>query len=161
MSRGQVIGRLLVEARDLSADFDKLSQAVAEKIGLTSTELLALDLIASGTNVTAGHLARELHLTTGAITGLIDRMERDGYARRRADPTDRRRVFVTATPKETKLSELFAPLARGVRNAVAGYTDAELDTLIDFLGKLRAAVSESAATIRASAPVQQRRRRKG
>lgn len=159
MSRGPTISRILDEARDLSVEFDKLSQAVAERIGLTSTELLALDLISRGSDVTAGHLARELHLTSGAITGLIDRMERNGYARRRHDPSDRRRVFVTATPKEVKLSELFSPLSRDLRNTMAAYSDAELDTLIDFLGKLRKAVAESTAAIRAGSSVPRRRPR--
>ena len=152
MSRGNSAAHVLDEARGLSGDFDKLSQAVAERVGLTATELLAMDLISRGSNVTAGDLARELNLTTGAITGLIDRLERGGYARRRADAVDRRRVLVTPTTKEVRVSELYGPLARALRNAVAGYSEAELSTLIDFLRKLRTAVAESAGAIRAGAP---------
>jgi DNA-binding MarR family transcriptional regulator len=147
---------LLDEARALSGDFDKLSQAVAERVGLTSTELLAMDLISRGPDVTAGRLATELNLTTGAITGLIDRLERGGYARRHADATDRRRVLVTSTAKEARLSALYSPLSRSLRKTVAGYSDAELSTLIDFLRKLRAAVAESAEAIRAGGPSRKR-----
>src|SRR5689334_13371002 len=88
------VDSLLLEARGLSADFDLLSQTVAERVGLSTTELLAMDLISRDGAVTAGQLATHLHLTTGAITGLIDRLERGGYAKRRSDKADRRRVLV-------------------------------------------------------------------
>jgi hypothetical protein len=48
---------------------------VAGRVGLSQTDLLAMDLISSDHEVTAGQLARELNLTTGAITGLIDRLQ--------------------------------------------------------------------------------------
>jgi DNA-binding MarR family transcriptional regulator len=145
--------RLLAEARGLSGEFDKLSQAVAERIGLSQTELLAMDLISRGEHVTAGHLARELNLTTGAITGLVDRLEKAGYARRHADPDDRRKVLVTATAREKRIRELYGPLGSSLRAAISGYSDAELDTLTDFLARLRSAVAGSAdAMKRASRP---------
>src|ERR1700757_380710 len=106
-SRNVAGARLLAEARGLSGEFDKLSNAVAEKVGLSPAELLAMDLVSRGGGIPAGHLARELHLTTGAITGLIDRLERDGYARRQADASDRRRVLVTATAKEARVRDLY------------------------------------------------------
>jgi DNA-binding MarR family transcriptional regulator len=139
---------LLEEARGLSADFDKLSQAVSERVGLSSTDLLAMDLISRGGSVTAGDLARELHLTTGAITGLIDRLERAGFARRTADPNDRRRVVVTATPKESRIGELYGPVAINLRRAIEGYSSEDLTTLTDFIGRLRTVIGSSAESIR-------------
>lgn len=151
MSRGlkaAASSKLLQEARGLSADFDKLSHAVAERIGLSSTDLLAMDLISRNGSVTAGTLARELHLTTGAITGLVDRLERAGFARRMDDPSDRRRVRITATADERRVGALYLPLAAGLRRAIAGYSDKDLATLIEFVDKLRSVVRGAAENIR-------------
>ena len=146
--KASTAANLLAEARGLSGDFDKLSQAVADEVGLSPTELLAMDLISRHEQVTAGRLAEELHLTTGAITGLIDRLERAGFARRKADPKDRRRVLLVATAKEERIAALYSPLATTLRQAVGGYTEQEAAVLADFVRKLRSAVSGSAESVR-------------
>lgn len=145
-----MVSELLAEARGLSGDFDQLSQVVSEEVGLSPTELLAMDLISRQARVTAGMLARELHLTTGAITGLIDRLERAGFARRSADPTDRRRVIVRATAKERRVGELYGPLGADLRRAVESYSENDLATLTEFIRRLRAAVANTADGIRGS-----------
>ena len=132
---------LLAEARGLSSDFDRLSQAVSGKVGLSSSDLLAIDLISRGERVTAGQLARELNLTTGAITGLVDRLEKAGFARRAFDPTDRRRVLIVATQKEQRVRALYRPLDASLRRTLATYSDAELTMLNDFIRRLRLVVS--------------------
>lgn len=139
---------LLDEARGLSADFDKLSQAVSTEIGLSPMELLAIDLISRSEKCTAGFLARELNVTTGAITGLIDRLERAGYARRATDPEDRRRVLVVPTAKEARVSQLYRPLAVSLRRVVDSYSEKDLAMLTGFMRQLRSAVSGTAETIR-------------
>ena len=146
--RAKLVAGLLAESRGLSADFDRLSSAVAERVGLSPAEMLAMDVLSSGDPVTAGQLARELNLTTGAITGLIDRLERAGFARRAADPSDRRRVLVTATSKERKVGELYAPLATNLRRVVEGYSDKDLKTLTEFMRKLRAEVAGTTESVR-------------
>jgi DNA-binding MarR family transcriptional regulator len=151
MSRGlraKAASDLLDEARGLSGDFDKLSQAVARRVGLSASELLAMDLISRDGHVTAGQLARELRLTTGAVTGLIDRLERAGFARRAADPGDRRRVLVMATARERRVGELYDPLAANLRRAIDGYSQNDLATLTDFIRKLRSVVADRADKIR-------------
>jgi DNA-binding MarR family transcriptional regulator len=90
----------------------------------------------------------ELQLTTGAVTGLIDRLERAGSVRRAADPYDRRRVLVVATAKERQVGELYGPLAASLRRAIEGYADHELAVLTDFIRKLRSVVSGTAENVR-------------
>ena len=141
------MNELLAEARALSGDFDQLSQAVAERVGLSPIELLAMDLVSTVGSLSAGQLARELRLTTGAITGLVDRLERAGFAKRVADPDDRRRVLVTATSKERKVGELYAPLAVGLRRVIDQYSDRDLATLADFIHRFRSAVAETTAKL--------------
>jgi DNA-binding MarR family transcriptional regulator len=151
VSRGSpkatVAAKLLDEARGLSGDFDRLSQTVAAKVGLTQTDLLAMDLISRDNEVTAGQLARELNLTTGAITGLIDRLQKAGLARRVDDPNDRRRVLVRATAKEQRIGELYRPLALGLRRAIDDYSEDELALLTEFLRKLRSALRATTESI--------------
>lgn len=149
--KAQAVSDLLAEARGLSGDFDQLSQVVSEEVGLSPTELLAMDLISRAGGVAAGMLARELHLTTGAITGLIDRLQRAGFARRSADPTDRRRVIVKATARERQIGELYGPLAVELRRTVEGYSEKDLATLTQFIRRLRAAVGNAAEGIRRNA----------
>jgi|SRR5215471_12472005 len=147
---GESATKLLDEARALSADFDQLSQAVADRIGLSPTDLLAMDLVARRGRVSAGELARELHVTTGAITGLLDRLESAGFARRVADPHDRRRVLVETTGRERNVAALFAPLAAGLRKEVDRYSERDLATLTDFIRTLRSVVSLTAEGVRQS-----------
>jgi DNA-binding MarR family transcriptional regulator len=139
---------LLDELRALSSDFDRLSQAVADRLGLSPTDLLAMDLIARKGRVTAGELARELNLTTGAITGLVDRLAAAGYARRTSDPDDRRRVLVVPSAKERRVAELFAPLSAHLRKAVEGYTERDLAMLTEFVRGLRTGVANTTEGVR-------------
>jgi len=151
MSRGlrpAAVQGLLDEARALSGDFDSLSEAVAQRIGLNPGDLLAMDLISRTDGVTAGQLADHLRLTSGAITGLIDRLERAGFARRAADPKDRRRVLVVRTPKEERIRSLYGPLSATLRRSAERYSDKELVLLTSFVRQLRAAVAEATEGIR-------------
>lgn len=59
---------------------------------------LRLNAIENASGLTAGELAVEVGLTSGAVTGVVDRLERAGFARRVPDPADRRRVKVEVTP---------------------------------------------------------------
>ena len=73
---------------------DRYDQAVADAIGINRTDMRCLDVIQREGPVPAGRLADETGLTTGAITTVLDRLERAGFARRTRDPADRRRVLV-------------------------------------------------------------------
>jgi len=139
---------LLEEARALSGDFDALSAAVAARVGLNQSDLLALDLISRDGGVTAGQLAERLHLTTGAITGVIDRLENAGFARRADDPHDRRRVLVVPTTKEARISQLYGSLSTGMRALADRYSNEQLELLTHFVRELRAVVERSIGGIR-------------
>jgi DNA-binding MarR family transcriptional regulator len=146
--RAKATAQLLDEVRGLSTAFDRLSQAVADKVGLSPTDLMAMDLISRDGGVTAGQIANHLNLTSGAITGLIDRLERAGYAKRAADAKDRRRVTVVPTAKGDRVGDLFAPLAVVLRRTTEAYSESELAMLTDFIKKTTAAVGGTAESIR-------------
>jgi DNA-binding MarR family transcriptional regulator len=123
------------------------SQAVAARLGINSTDLECLDFIVMRGPVAAGELAAATGLTTGAITGVIDRLERAGFARRERDASDRRKVLVRALPAiERRVAPLFQPIERGAMAVLSRYSDKELALLLDVFKRLgeatRAAANE-------------------
>lgn len=81
---------------------------VAEKIGLNITDHKCLDILLHQGPITAGKLAELTGLTTGAVTGVIDRLEKTGFLRRERDPNDRRRVILQ--PILEKAGEVMGPV---------------------------------------------------
>src|SRR5271154_1800305 len=80
--------------RRLSCETIMFHQSVADRLGLNVTDHKCLDFLLLHGASTAGELAQRSALTTGAITAVLDRLEKAGYVLREADPTDRRRVIV-------------------------------------------------------------------
>ena len=81
---------------------------IAEKMGLSGTDHKALDLVRQAEGaLTAGRIAELTGLSTGAVTGVIDRLEKAGFVRRVRDRQDRRKVLVEIVPID---EERFAPL---------------------------------------------------
>lgn len=149
-TRAVAVETLLAAIRELSSDFDSLSLAVADRVGLNATDLLAMDLISRNDRVTAGQIGDRLHMTSGAITGVIDRLERAGLAQRAPDSADRRRVLVIPTAKENQIRALYEPLVTALRKATTSYSDEDLAVLEQFIGQVRAAVTETTQGIRRS-----------
>ncbi|HEY6609203.1 MAG TPA: MarR family transcriptional regulator [Candidatus Limnocylindria bacterium] len=73
--------------------------AVAASLGINATDLRCLELLAAEPDVTPSRLADLAGLTTGAVTGVLDRLEEAGFLRREADPGDRRRIVVRMVPE--------------------------------------------------------------
>ena len=106
---------------------------LASKLGMHQTDLECLFIITLGDKVTPGKLAQETGLTTGAITGVVDRIERAGYIRRVRDTNDRRRVFLE--PVMHRIDEIRAINRRTNRawiEELGLYSEAELELLLDF-----------------------------
>jgi DNA-binding MarR family transcriptional regulator len=134
--------------RDASGQGVLYSQAVADRLGINSTDLECLDHISRGP-LAAGRLAELTGLTTGAVTGVIDRLERAGLARREHDAGDRRRILVTATPAVAqRVAPLFEPMERNAMSALAIYRDDELALLLDFLVRAGDAALAAMAELR-------------
>jgi DNA-binding MarR family transcriptional regulator len=149
-SRDQMVAALNAAMREVSGQGVLYSQAVAERLGINSTDLECLDYILAGNAITAGALAAATGLTTGAITGVIDRLERRGFARRERDPEDRRKVLVRPLPSVAEeAGPLFAPMERAALGALSAYKDSELALLLDFLNRVRAAAGAAMAELQA------------
>jgi len=133
-NRSETLAAVLREVRRMTAQSVLIGQAVSERFGLSSSELECLDLARLSGGATAGDFARATGLTSGAITGVIDRLEQAGYVRREKDPTDRRKVIVRARPAMTRrIAPLYDSLQREMTALWSGYSDEQLAWILDFL----------------------------
>lgn len=127
---GQIVGR------ELSTAVVLFHEAVGRRLGLSATERKLLDVLARTGPATAGQLAAETGLTSGAITGIVDRLVRAGYARRQPNPADRRSVIVSRVPSASLdriRPEVFEPLGRAITELSARYSGAELAVIASYL----------------------------
>ena len=132
---------------------DALDQAVADRFGLNRTDARALDVLDQHEGpITAGELAQAMHLTTGAVTSVLDRLERAGWAKRVRDPDDRRRVLVQATPKVKKMGDSIYGSDEDVLRTFPDYTQEQLELLIDFTRRGRAWTESLIAIVQAQTP---------
>jgi DNA-binding MarR family transcriptional regulator len=125
------------------------SEAVAAAVGIHPTDLDCLSVIDMEDGLTAGRLAEVTGLTTGAVTGVIDRLERAGYVRREADPSDRRRVVVRAVPDALgPIGAAFVPMLTATSTMAARYSDAELATITDYVTRSTPMLREETLRLR-------------
>jgi DNA-binding MarR family transcriptional regulator len=126
------------------------SQAVAQRLGVTPVDIECLDLVLLRGPVTAGALAEATGLTTGAITGVIDRLERAGLARRERDSDDRRKVMVRGLPAAAaRAMRLYEPMGRAAMSGLADYDEAELARFLEFFNRMRESTKTALQELRA------------
>ncbi|HMK01104.1 MAG TPA: MarR family transcriptional regulator, partial [Reyranella sp.] len=124
-------GRLMLALRRSSAAGVLHGQTIARRVGVNSSDLECLDLILMSGPSTAGEIARHTGLTSGAVTGLIDRLEQLGLVERTADPADRRKVLVRVREDRIgPIAQLYAPLEKAMQSLLAGYSKEELHRLL-------------------------------
>jgi DNA-binding MarR family transcriptional regulator len=129
-----MIQAIVEKFRELSTETIMFHQAVADVLGLHITDHKCLDLIHRFGAMPAGRLGELTGLTTGAVTGIIDRLEEAGYVRRTNDPKDRRRTIVEPTRNsklEKKVEMIFTPLHERMHKLLSSYSDDELAFLLD------------------------------
>ena len=146
--------RLITEVSSCVSAFqdatNAVDQAVADHLGINRTDLQCLGVVTLGGPMTAGAVAEACALTSGSVTAVLDRMERAGYLRRTADPVDRRRVLVEATPLATQRGlELYGPIVATGRERLDAFTTDQLATILDFLRAGQQVQADQAARIRA------------
>ncbi|MEV5437296.1 MarR family transcriptional regulator [Streptomyces sp. NPDC052682] len=111
---------------------------IAQQVGLNVTDLtcFAFVLEAGENLLTAGDLAARAHVTTGAVTGILNRLERAGYITRRPDPADRRRVRVAAEPAAVaRIREVYEPYYARLNALFADYSPDEIAVLHDWFSR--------------------------
>lgn len=146
---------LLLVLRELGEAAGLFEQVFASRIGLARTDLQVLSLLAARGPQTAGQLAEATGLTTGAITGVIDRLDRAGYARRAPDPGDRRRVMVELRLERLlPLQQLNEPLHRAIHALDAEFPAAQRLAISDYVRRASAHFRAEAEALRGGPPPQ-------
>lgn len=127
------------QLRHFSTDTILFHQAVAEQLGLNSTDHKCLDIILENHPMTAGKLSELTGLTTGTITGVIDRLEKVGYVFREKDAEDRRRVIIQVNKEkaEKDIMKHLKSLGQSIQAIFNQYDDEQVKFLIDFVKRNR------------------------
>jgi len=111
-------------------------EAVGRLLGLSAVERKCIDVLRRLGPVTAGTIGEHTGLTTGAVTGLMDRLEKAGYVRRERDPRDRRKVVLQLLPNEQMdalLATAFGPFGEDMADIATRYSAAELRVIADWI----------------------------
>ena len=108
-----------------------MHEAIARKAGLPGTDHKYLGLIMQQGAMTAGELAKATGLTTGAVTGLIDRLETKALVERQLDASDRRKVLIVPIVANVKrhIQPLFKELQRRTQELLASFSDKEIKAI--------------------------------
>lgn len=139
--------------RRMGAATVSFNNAVAELAGLNRTDYECMDVLDAEGPCTAGRLAEATGLTTGAITGVVDRLEAAGLARRSRDPDDRRRVIVelsgASALADEMMAEAFGPLMVAMQEVVDGASDEELASFARLAEQTTTVLRDAAVRLRA------------
>ncbi len=135
--RQALIRRVGMElGRELSTVSIFFHQSIATKLGINVTDTRCFELMARYANgpLTAGDIARHTGLTTGAITGILDRLEKAGLVERFRDASDRRKVFVRPCMEALqRVARLYDGLAAASLKHAAAYSTQELELVKSYL----------------------------
>ena len=146
--RAELLEELALAGRAMSAATVMFHTTVAARQGLSATEEKALDLLERFGPLTAGELSKRSGLAPASVTGLINRLERKGFARRIAHPSDRRSILVEVDADRVYagMAPLFADWVGSLEELYAGYSDEQLELILHFLTEV--ARRQREATVR-------------
>ncbi|MGK8508120.1 MarR family transcriptional regulator [Nocardia asiatica] len=133
--------------RELNGQLAVLNRRFGGKVELRDADWTCLDLINRHGPLTPSALARRAALHPATLTGILDRLERGGWIARERDPAAGDRRAVTIVPlreRNQELYGLFAGMNGRMDDLCAGYSDAELELIAEFLRRVAAAGHESA-----------------
>jgi DNA-binding MarR family transcriptional regulator len=140
-SRRTLMARLWDLGRIMSTQTVFLHQAIAQSVGLNATDTKCIDLILRGPtdSITAGWLSEMTGLTTGAVTHILDRLEKRGFIERVRDTADRRKVLVRARPEAIEpLVPKYEAIGKAYMKLLEEYSDRDLQLICEYFEKASA-----------------------
>ena len=133
VTRPQLVATLLRAVARTALQHAQFDEALAAQLGISPTDLECLALLQEFGPSTAGQLAEVLSLTTGAITGVVDRLGAVGFVVRDSDPADRRRVIVRPIDERmAELARVYEPVLDEAAQVLQTYSEADLRLILDF-----------------------------
>ena len=158
-NRRQLLKKLWDLGRSTSTQTVFLHQAIAQSVGLNATDTKVIDLVLRGPSdsVTAGWLSEMTGLTTGAITHILDRLEKRQFIERTRDEQDRRKVLIRVRPEALEpLVPKYETVGKAFMRVIEEYDDKALRLICDYLEKTSVVSTNELARIiaenRESAP---------
>ncbi len=129
-----------------------MHEAIARKADLPGTDHKYFGLIMQQGAMTAGELAKATSLTTGAVTGLIDRLEGKKLLERRNDDTDRRKVLIVPLAANVKrhIQPLFSELQRRIQERLASFSEKEIKTIERYFSSAALIMDETRQNLNAT-----------
>ncbi|WP_157430436.1 MarR family winged helix-turn-helix transcriptional regulator [Actinomadura macra] len=148
--RGRMAGELQMEMQRSTMFTVLLHHATASKAGMNVTDAQCVNALSLDGPQTPGGLAQLMGITTGgAITAVIDRLEKAGYVRRTRDPDDRRRVIVELVEENVaRFGRYFEPIGRMFQDRLDDFTDDQIAFLLDWVRTNNAAMPDVIEEIR-------------
>lgn len=124
----------MTACREFTSAVDVVNQIVADRMGVNRTDHRVLEILNRKGAMTSGDLAQAAHLTTGAVTAVVDRLEDVGYVRRVRDTDDRRRVLIERTLESTRTAmRYYQPFMATTFESMTKYSAEELEVVRDFM----------------------------
>jgi DNA-binding MarR family transcriptional regulator len=146
--RQELIGRLALAIRASQNASDAYDEHVAGALGINVTDLRCLDVLSQRGPLSAGQLAEAMHLSSGAVTTLVDRLERRGYARRTRDTEDRRRVLIELDRDAAGNADAYyVPMMEWTVRKLEDFTEEQIVLMIEFLEEGRQMVDRELAKL--------------
>ncbi|HTU35871.1 MAG TPA: MarR family transcriptional regulator [Candidatus Acidoferrum sp.] len=153
---GQLLGR------ELSTAVIAFHEAVAAQLHLSATEWKSLGVLDQHGPLTAGRLAELSGFTTGAITGIVDRLEGAGHVRRERHPTDRRSVIIHPVRFQEvrkRVAPILESLGKRMAELCTGYTPTQLEAIGRFFAQTTDVLRSETAKLKARPPVSRQKHR--
>src|SRR5258708_1465885 len=146
----EIVGRLV---RRHSIATVLFHHAVAERLGLGPWDHKCLDLLRERGAMTGSALAAITDLSSGAITGVVARLERAGYIRREPDPHDgRQQILHPVTGRMRDIHQVFAPIRKDVTALLESFDTRQLTAIAEFLARSTDVAYRHVALLRAQTP---------
>jgi DNA-binding MarR family transcriptional regulator len=124
-------------------------QVLAERLGLGATDHKCLDVVRERGAITGSDLASITGLTTGAVTGVVARLEQAGYLNRQSDPHDgRKQILQPARERSHEMRQVFEPLHADVAAMLERFDNLQLTTIAEFLSGATELVHRQTALLR-------------
>jgi len=132
--RAEILTNLDWQSRRIPVFYGLLNRGIAARLGINTTDLEILGILAITGPVSLTYLAEVTGLASGTVTLAADRLESAGFVRRTPDPHDRRKVKLQPiTERMRDAGAFYDPLERASQKMLTAYTDQELELVASFL----------------------------
>ncbi len=147
--KDSIVNRFRTASRQYSDASVFMHEAIARKAGLSGADHKYLGLILQHKELTAGDISKLTGLTTGAVTGLIDRLEKKKLLKRQLTKDDRRKVIIIPNPENSMklLQPIFSELQQKTNNLIASFTEKEIEIIERYFLEATAIMKETTGNL--------------